>query len=80
LLVNGIAATVDGTTLIVKGARAARGGGVVATHMDHRMAMAFLVLGLASDRPVTVDDVTFVATSFPTFEPLMRGLGGRFEA
>jgi 3-phosphoshikimate 1-carboxyvinyltransferase len=79
LSVNGVNARVDGDTLIVQGASSVRGGGMVKTHMDHRLAMAPLVLGLASDRPVTVDDMTFVATSFPAFVGLMRGLGARFE-
>jgi 3-phosphoshikimate 1-carboxyvinyltransferase len=78
LAANAIPAKVDGDTLIVSGAKTVRGGGTVTTHMDHRMAMAFLVLGLATDRPVTVDDITFVATSFPTFMPLMAGLGAKF--
>jgi len=43
--------------------------------MDHRIAMSFLVMGLASERPVGVDDTSFIATSFPTFLPMMRGLG-----
>ena len=51
------------------------GGGTVATHLDHRIAMSFLVMGLATARPVTVDDGTPIATSFPGFLPLMRGLG-----
>ena len=51
------------------------GGGKVETHMDHRIAMSFLVMGLASERPVGVDDTSFIATSFPTFLPMMRGLG-----
>jgi len=46
--------------------------------MDHRIAMSFLVMGLASQAPVTVDDVSMIATSFPEFEPLMRGLGAEF--
>lgn len=78
LAVNGVEAKVDGDTLTVSGAKAVRGGGTVATHMDHRMAMAFLVMGLATEKPVTADDVTFVATSFPTFTSLMSGLGARF--
>jgi 3-phosphoshikimate 1-carboxyvinyltransferase len=78
LAANGIAARVEGDTLTVAGGRGARGGGTVVTHLDHRIAMAFLVLGLASDRPVTIDDVSFVATSFPTFTSLMTGLGARF--
>ena len=51
------------------------GGGTVATHLDHRIAMAFLVMGLAAQEPVTVDDGAMIATSFPTFIPLMRELG-----
>jgi 3-phosphoshikimate 1-carboxyvinyltransferase len=77
--VNGIAARVEGDSLIVQGAGSVRGGGTVKTHMDHRLAMAPLILGLASDRPVTVDDMTYVATSFPAFVGLMRGLGATFE-
>jgi 3-phosphoshikimate 1-carboxyvinyltransferase len=47
--------------------------------MDHRIAMAFLVMGLASEDKVAVDDVGFIATSFPSFVPMMSGLGARFE-
>jgi len=79
LLENGVGAHIDGDTLIVEGRGRARGGGTVVTHMDHRIAMAFLILGLASDRPATVDDITFVATSFPAFTGLMTGLGATFE-
>ena len=53
----------------------AAGGGMVATHMDHRIAMAALVMGLASAKPVGVDDAAFIATSFPGFVPMMRSLG-----
>jgi 3-phosphoshikimate 1-carboxyvinyltransferase len=80
LAANGVAARVDGDTLIVAGRGAPRGGGRVATHMDHRIAMAFLILGLGSDRPVEVDDITFVATSFPAFTGLMGEIGARLEA
>jgi 3-phosphoshikimate 1-carboxyvinyltransferase len=55
--------------------RGGRGGGLVATHMDHRIAMAALVLGLAAERPVMIDDAAMIATSFPGFAQLMRGLG-----
>ena len=51
------------------------GGATVRSHLDHRIAMSFLVLGLASQRPVTVDDGSPIATSFPAFEGLMAGLG-----
>jgi 3-phosphoshikimate 1-carboxyvinyltransferase len=46
--------------------------------MDHRIAMSFLTMGLASVRPVTVDDVAMIATSFPEYHDLMRGLGAQF--
>ena len=62
--------------LIIEGmGGAVPGGGTVATHMDHRIAMSFLVAGLATKAPVTVDDTAMIATSFPEFEGLMRGLG-----
>jgi 3-phosphoshikimate 1-carboxyvinyltransferase len=54
---------------------AAAGGGRVTTHMDHRIAMSFLVMGLAAQNPVTVDDAAMIATSFPDFENFMAGLG-----
>ncbi len=56
------------------------GGGRVASELDHRIAMAFLVLGLVADRPVTIDDGGPIGTSFPGFEALMTSVGGRFTA
>jgi 3-phosphoshikimate 1-carboxyvinyltransferase len=55
-----------------------QGGGTVATHLDHRIAMAFLTLGLASTSPVSVDDTTMIATSFPEFRSLMQRLGASY--
>jgi 3-phosphoshikimate 1-carboxyvinyltransferase len=52
------------------------GGGRVVTHGDHRIAMSHLVLGLAAEKPVTVDEPGMIATSFPGFVELMNGLGG----
>ena len=76
LAANGVAVDIDDDSLTVHGSGGkVRGGGTVATHLDHRIAMAFLVLGLASDRPVTVDDGAMIATSFPGFAPLMAELG-----
>jgi 3-phosphoshikimate 1-carboxyvinyltransferase len=75
---NGVAAKIEGDTLTVEGGKDVRGGGIVATHLDHRIAMAFLVLGLGADRPVTVDDAGVIATSFPEFRSLMEGLGASF--
>lgn len=74
----GVEACVEGDTLVVQGKRTVKGGGRVATHMDHRIAMAFLTLGLASDEPITVDDVGMIATSFPGFVPLMSKVGAQF--
>ncbi len=54
------------------------GGGTVSTHLDHRIAMSFLVLGLATEKPVTVDDARTIATSYPDFRSLMTGLGASF--
>ena len=75
LAANGVAAEIAGDDLIVHGTGAVAGGGTVTTHMDHRIAMAFLIMGLASARAVGVDDATFIATSFPGFVPMMRSLG-----
>ena len=79
LRVNGVEVEIEGDDLIVHGKGRVPGGGLVATHMDHRIAMAFLVMGLASDKPVTVDDTSFIATSFPDFMPMMRGLGAKLS-
>lgn len=80
LAANGVQYQIIGDDLIVSGqGRAAPGGGLAATHMDHRIAMSFLVMGMASEKPVTVDDTTFIATSFPDFLPLMTRLGGMFR-
>jgi len=77
LRANGVEVTEekDGMTVHGRGADGVPGGGTVATHLDHRIAMAFLVLGLAGRAPVTVDDAAPIATSFPRFLPMMRGLG-----
>jgi len=72
---NGVAVEIEGDDLIVHGQGRAGGGGLVATHMDHRIAMSALVLGLASEQPVQVDDAAFIATSFPGFVDMMRRLG-----
>jgi len=65
--------------LIVEGGEM-QGGATIATHMDHRIAMSFLVAGLASREPITVDDISMVATSFPDFKTLMRSLGADFAS
>jgi 3-phosphoshikimate 1-carboxyvinyltransferase len=75
LRVNGVTVEIEGDDLIVHGKSNVAGGGEVATHMDHRIAMSALMMGLASDNPVRIDDSAFIATSFPGFVELMRSLG-----
>lgn len=66
---------IEGDALIVKGARGVPGGAKIATRMDHRIAMAFLVMGLAAERDVAIDDASMIATSFTGFTGLMANLG-----
>jgi 3-phosphoshikimate 1-carboxyvinyltransferase len=79
LRVNGVKIEISGDALIVEGSGHVPGGGLVATHMDHRIAMSALVMGLAADKPVKVDDTAFIATSFPDFVPMMRALGAELS-
>ena len=78
LTANGVAVSVEGDDLVVEGGPVP-GGAVVATHMDHRIAMSALVLGQAAAAPIGVDDAAFIDTSFPRFAELMRGLGASIE-
>ena len=75
LVACGVAAIADGDTLRIFGRGRVRGGGKVVTHGDHRIAMAFLTLGLGADQPVEVDEAEMIATSFPCFVEVMQGLG-----
>jgi 3-phosphoshikimate 1-carboxyvinyltransferase len=74
----GVDCAIEGDDLIVDGGRP-RGGGMVLTHMDHRIAMSFLVMGLASLEPMAIDDAAMIATSFPEFRPTMERLGAQFR-
>ena len=74
---NGVDCAIEGDDLFVRGGAVA-GGGYVETHLDHRIAMSFLVMGLAARKEVTVDDQAMIATSFPSFRALMESLGARF--
>jgi 3-phosphoshikimate 1-carboxyvinyltransferase len=78
LRVNGVRVEIVGDDMIVEGRGHVPGGGLVATHMDHRIAMSALVMGCASEAPIRVDDTAFIATSFPDFIPMMRRLGADF--
>jgi 3-phosphoshikimate 1-carboxyvinyltransferase len=73
----GVRVAVDGDTLTVEGVGGPpEGGALIETQLDHRIAMAFLVLGLATRLPVRIDDAAPIATSFPGFLSLIKGLGG----
>ncbi len=80
-VVNGLAACgatvrAEGDDIVVTGAgEPPKGGATIAANLDHRIAMAFLVLGMASDEPVAIDDVRAVDTSFPGFAAMMTGFG-----
>ncbi len=74
----GVDCMIEGDDLTVEGGRP-RGGGLVETQMDHRIAMSFLIMGLASLEPMAIDDVAMVATSFPDFRPTMERLGAAFR-
>lgn len=74
----GVDAREEGDSLIVDGkGEPPEGGADIAAHHDHRLAMSFLVMGLAAQRGVTVDGANMIETSFPSFVPLMQSLGAR---
>jgi len=76
---NGIPCVEGEDWLKVTGQANRIGGGTVTTHLDHRIAMSFLVLGMAADEPVTVDDGAVIDTSFPTFTTLFSQMGAKIE-
>ncbi|MEQ1789151.1 MAG: 3-phosphoshikimate 1-carboxyvinyltransferase [Rickettsiales bacterium] len=74
----GVSARAKNDSLYVKGLNAPPKGGVtITTNFDHRIAMAFLVMGMASKNPITVDDATAISTSFPNFSDLCNSLGAK---
>ena len=75
LRTNGVAVEIRGDDLVIEGKGRPLGGGEVKTHMDHRIAMSALVMGLGTDNPVRIDDSAFITTSFPDFAALMRSFG-----
>ena len=77
----GVTVAIEGDTLIVEGKGGkVRGGAAVASALDHRIAMSFLMLGMAAEKPVTIDDGATIATSFPGFVELVNRLGGSIAA
>lgn len=76
---NGVTCEEGEDYLIVDGTGGVKGGGLVKTHLDHRIAMSFLVMGMASDNAVTVDDDAMIATSFPSFAADFTRLGATFK-
>ncbi|NVD37365.1 3-phosphoshikimate 1-carboxyvinyltransferase [Ensifer sp. HO-A22] len=84
LKLNGVDCEEGPASLVVHGRPDGKGlgnaaGAAVATHLDHRIAMSFLAMGLATEHPVAVDDATMIAASFPGFMELMAGLGATIE-
>jgi 3-phosphoshikimate 1-carboxyvinyltransferase len=77
LAASGVAHEIVSDDLIVEGG-APEGGGLVTTHLDHRIAMSFLVMGMAARKGMSVDDGAIIATSFPNFRALMEGVGAKF--
>jgi 3-phosphoshikimate 1-carboxyvinyltransferase len=76
---NGVKVEEGPEHLVVHGRGEVPGGGTVATHLDHRIAMSFLVLGMATRQPAKIDDRRVIATSFPGFVPLFENLGAEFS-
>jgi 3-phosphoshikimate 1-carboxyvinyltransferase len=79
LIANGVKAKMGEDSLEVTGGKVS-GGGLVKTHIDHRIAMSFLVMGLAAEKTIAVDDGSPIATSFPNFVELMYDLGAKIKS
>ncbi|MGE4281523.1 MAG: 3-phosphoshikimate 1-carboxyvinyltransferase [Magnetospirillum sp.] len=76
----GVQVEEDGDTMIVHGnGKPPVGGATIAVNLDHRIAMAFLIMGMASADPVAVDDAEAIDTSFPGFVDLMNGMGAQIS-
>jgi 3-phosphoshikimate 1-carboxyvinyltransferase len=73
----GVDVRADGDDIVIRGnGEPPPGGAEITVNLDHRIAMAFLVMGLAAQAPVIIDDAAAIGTSFPGFIELMIGLGG----
>lgn len=79
LRANGVTVEDTPDSMTVHGMASVPGGATAVTHLDHRIAMSFLVLGLVAENPVSVDDGSPIVTSFPDFIPLMRALGAQID-
>ena len=80
LEVNGVNVAIKNDDLIIEGnPKGIKGGGIIITNLDHRIAMSSLILGLISDSPVSIDDAKTIDTSFPGFINLMRALGAKIK-
>jgi len=79
LKVSGMEVMASENSLTVTGAKNIPGGKTIETHMDHRIAMSFAVLGMVSEKPVTINDGAMIDTSFPGFVELVNGVGGNIE-
>ena len=77
---NGIEAKIDSNNLIINGSSGGpKGGGLVETNLDHRIAMSSIILGMVSDESIRIDDIETIKTSFPNFIELMKKLGARIS-
>ena len=77
---NGIEAKIDSDNLIINGSSGGpKGGGLVETNLDHRIAMSSIILGMVSDESIRIDDIETIKTSFPNFIELMKKLGARIS-
>ena len=75
---NGIDTSIEDNNLIIRGnAKGPKGGGIIKTNLDHRIAMSSIILGMVSDKPIEVDDTETIKTSFPEFIELMKKLGAK---
>ena len=77
---NGIDVKIDSNNLIINGSSGGpKGGGLVETNLDHRIAMSSIILGMVSDESIRIDDIETIKTSFPNFIELMKKLGARIS-
>ena len=77
---NGVDASIEGDNLIINGStKGPKGGSLIETNLDHRIAMSSIILGMVSDKPIKIDDTETIKTSFPNFIKLMKKLGAKLS-